>query len=179
MTVGRASVLRAALLASVFGLLAPPVRGEQPAADGWRPFTATWTLTGHRDVLPTEGERPASVVNLSGPLTLTSGEGLGRGLLGQLIGFDDGGTMLVGRAVFTDEHGDHVYAAVSAQPIGAGRKATATLTGGTGRFAGIEGSFSFSWEYVLHPESGDIDGRITDLQGRTRIGRSAPGERPR
>jgi len=179
MTVGRAAVLRAALLASVVGLLALPVEGEPPSADGWRPFAATWTLTGHREVLPTEGGRPASVVVLSGPLTLTSGEGLGRGLLGQIIGFDDGGATLVGRAVFTDEHGDHIYATVSAQPLGGGRKATATLTGGTGRFAGIEGSFSFSWEYVLHPESGDVDGRITDLQGRTRMGRSAPGERPR
>jgi len=176
---GRASILRAALLASVVGLLAFPVRGEQPSADGWRPFTATWTLTGHREVLPTGGERPASVVVLSGPLTLTSGEGLGRGLLGQIIGFDDGGETLVGRAVFTEEHGDHIYATLSAQPFGTGRKATATLTGGTGRFAGIEGSFSFSWEYVLHPESSDVDGRITDLQGRTRITRSTAGERPR
>lgn len=142
---------------------------EQPASEGWRPFTAAWTLTGRREVLPTEGERPASVVTLSGALTVTSGEGLGKGLLGQLIGFDDGGTTLVGRAVFTDERGDHVYATLSAQPIGTGRKATATLTGGTGRFAGIEGSFSFSWEYVLHPESSDVDGRITDLSGRTRI----------
>ena len=110
-----------------------------------------------------------SVVNLSGALTVTSGEGLGKGLLGQFIGFDDGGTTLVGRAVFTDERGDHIYAAFSAQPIGSGRKATATLTGGTGRFAGIEGTFSFSWEYVLYPESSEIDGRITDLSGRTRI----------
>ena len=35
-----------------------PARGEQPAADGWRPFTATWTLSGQRTLLPTEGERP-------------------------------------------------------------------------------------------------------------------------
>lgn len=171
----RRTLLRAALLASVVGALALPAGGEPPAADGWRPFGATWTLSGHREVLPTEGERPASVVVLSGPLTLTSGEGLGRGLLGQVIGFDDGGNTLVGRAVFTDDHGDRIFCTLEAQPIGSGRKATATITGGTGRFTGIEGSFAFSWQYVLHVDSSDVDGRITDLEGRTRIrGKAAP-----
>ena len=85
----RGSLLRAALVAFAAGALAPQARGEQPASGGWRPFTATWTLQGQRTLLPTEGDRPASIVHLSGPLTLTSGEGLGRGLLGEVIGFDD------------------------------------------------------------------------------------------
>jgi len=164
--------LRALLLASVVGALVLPVRGEQPAADGWRPFTATWTLSGERSLLPTEGERPASIVHLTGPLTITSGEGLGRGLLGEVIGFDDGRTLLVGRAVFTDERGDRIFCALRAQPIGTGRRATATITGGTGRFARLEGTFSFAWQYVVDEESGEVNLRTVNVEGRTRAGNS-------
>ena len=135
----RGTPLRAALVALALVGLTPAAPGQQPAPDGWRPFTATWTLSGQRTLLATEGERPASIVHLTGPFDLTSGEGLGRGLLGEVIGFDDGGTLLVGRAVFVDERGDRIFCTVKAEPIENGRKATATITGGTGRFAGLEG----------------------------------------
>jgi hypothetical protein len=166
----------AALLAVAVGLLAVPARGEEPAADGWRPFTATWTLSGERTVLPTGGDRPASIVHLIGPLTLTSGEGLGRGLLGEVIGFDDGGKLLAGRAVFTDEHGARIFCTVSAEPIGTGRLATATITGGTGGFAGLEGRFTLAWQYVLDTEGGQISGRAVNVEGRTRRGQSTRGQ---
>ncbi len=166
--------LRAVLLASAIGVLALPARGQQAASD-WRPFAATWTLSGQRFLLPTEGERPASIVTLSGPLTITKGEGLGRGLLSQVIGFDDGGAVLAGRAVFTDERGDRIFCTIQAEPIGTGRRATATITGGTGRFAGLEGSFSFAWLYVVDQESGEVSLRSVDIEGRTRRGASARG----
>jgi len=171
--------VRAALLASAVGMLVLPAHGEQPAPGGWRPFTATWALSGQRQLLATEGERSASIVHLSGPLTLTSGEGLGRGLLSEMIGFDDGGTLLVGRAVFVDEHGDRVFCAIKAEPIGTGRRATATITGGTGRFAGLEGTFSFAWQYVVDEESGEISLRAVSVEGRTRRGPSTRGDGPR
>jgi hypothetical protein len=172
----RRASLCAVLVASVVGALVVPARGEQPAADGWRPFTATWTLSGQRQLLPTEGERPASIVTLSGPLVITKGEGLGRGLLGEVIGFDDGGTVLAGRAVFTDERGDRIFCSLEAEPIGTGRRATATITGSTGRFAGLEGSFAFAWQYVVDEDSGEVSLRSVDIEGRTRRGPSSSGE---
>jgi hypothetical protein len=171
-------VRRVLLLASSVGALALVGSGEPPAADGWRPFTATWTLSGQREALPTEGDRDASIVNLTGPLVITGGEGLGRGLLGEVIGYDDGGRLLVGRAVFTDEHGDRIFCSLRAEPIGAGRLATGTITGGTGRFAGLEGTFTLAWQYVLDPERGEISGRAVNIQGRTRLAPGRPGEGP-
>lgn len=170
----RRAPFRALLLASILGAFALPARGEQPAGDGWRPFTATWTLSGQRSLLPTGAERPASIVHLTGPLTLTSGEGLGRGLLGEVIGFDDGGRLLAGRAVFTDERGDRIFCSLEAEPIGTGRRATATITGGTGRFAGLEGTFSFAWQYVVDAGGDEVSGRAVDLAGRTRRVGSGP-----
>ncbi len=165
----RRAIVRSVLLASVVGGLVGFARGEQPAADGWRPFTATWTLSGDRTLLPTEGKRPASTVHLTGPFTLTSGEGLGRGLLGEVIGFDDGGRLLAGRAVFTEEHGDRIFCTLNAEPIGTGRLATATITGGTGRFTSLEGKFTLAWQYVLDTEGGQVSVRAVNVEGRTRL----------
>ena len=170
--------VRATLLSLAFAAPLLPAPGEPPAADGWRPFKATWTLSGTRQLLPTEGTRPASIVRLSGPLSVTSGEGLGRGFLGELIGFDDGATLLVGRAVLTDEKGDRIYCSLKAEPVGTGRKATGTITGGTGRFAGLEGAFEFAWQYVVDAGSEEISGPTMNFEGRTRLvappGRDAP-----
>ena len=165
----------AAVLALAVGALVLSAKAKPAEADGWRAFTATWTLSGERALLATEGERPASIVHLTGPLTITGGEGLGRGLLGEVIGFDDGGKLLAGRAVFTDEHGDRIFCSLEAEPIGTGRRARATITGGTGRFAGLEGTFSFAWQYVVDAGSGEISGRAVDLEGRTRRGTAARG----
>jgi hypothetical protein len=165
----RATRLRAALLAAA-AVLAAAAGAQQPASDGWRPFTATWNLTGERQLLPTGGERPAAIVHLTGPMTLTSGEGLGRGLLGEAIGFDDGGTLLAGRAVFTDEKGERIFCTLKAEPIGTGRRATATITGGTGHFDGLEGTFSFAWQYVVDTDGGEFSARTVNVEGRTRPG---------
>jgi hypothetical protein len=169
----------AALL--VVALSAPlvPARAEPPKDEGWRAFKATWTLTGQRQVLPTEGARPAAIVYLTGPLVVTNGEGLGRGFLGEVIIFDDGGTLVVGRAVLTNRQGDRIFSAMKAEPVGTARKATGTITGGTGRYAGLEGTFDFSWQYVVSPESGEIDGRIENIEGRTRLVPPPKREAPR
>lgn len=162
-------LLRAALAASALIGLVPVAPGQQPVADGWTPFTAKWSLSGQRQTLETGGERPASVVHLTGPITLTSGaEQLRHGFFSELIGLDDGGSVLVGRIVFVDDRADRIYCAVKAEPIANGRHATATITGGTGRFSGLEGEFSFSWQYVVDAGGGEINLRAVDVAGRTR-----------
>ena len=130
------SLRRTALLA-LGVLLAALAAASEP--EEWRPFTATWTLSGRRTLIPTEGARPAAIVYASGSFVITRGETLGRGFFGEVIGFDDGGSLLAGRAVFTDERGDKVFATLKAQPLGTGRTATGTITGGTGRWSGLEG----------------------------------------
>ena len=168
---------RAAALLAI-GALALPASAAEPAAGDWRPFTATWTLSGTRHLLPTEGPRPAAAVRLSGPMAVTSGEGLGRGFLGEVVGFDDGAALLVGRAVFTDEKGNRIYVSLKAEPIGTGRKATGTIAGGTGRYAGLEGTFTLAWQYVVEAGSDEISTHTMSFEGRTRLvappGRDAP-----
>jgi hypothetical protein len=168
--------LRTALLgAAVAACLLAGAAG----AEEWRPFSGTWTLAGKRFSLPTEGPRRASVIHASGSLVITKGETLGRGFYGEVVGFDDGETLLVGRAVFTDSIGQKIFATLKAQPLGGDRTATATITGGTGRWSGLEGTFTFSWRFVVETGEEDFDALAVNLEGRVRRASApAPGQSP-
>jgi hypothetical protein len=50
-----------------------------------------------------------------------------------------------------------------------------TITGGTGRYAGLDGEYAFTWQYVVAPADGAgvIQGRAADLSGRVRRGDAA------
>jgi hypothetical protein len=138
------------------------------AAEDWRPFSATWALAGKRTSLPTEGARHAAIVHATGSLVITKGETLGKGFLGELVGFDDGGTLLVGRVVFTDDRGERVFATLKAQPLATGRTATGTITGGTGRWTLLEGDFTFSWKSVVESEDDEVHAFTVNVEGRAR-----------
>jgi hypothetical protein len=160
------SVLPVAL--ALFFALAPSPRGQGASQEGWRSFEGSWSATGERQSLQTEAGRPASTVYLSGAVVLTGSEGMGKGFRGEAIGFDDGAKVSVGRCVWTDERGDRIFSAFTGETIGAGRRFTGTITGGTGRYAGIAGEYSFDWQYVVAAESGVIQGRTVALKGRYR-----------
>ena len=163
---------RTALLAAA-GVSACLLAGAA-AAEEWRPFSATWSLSGKRTSLPTEGARRSAVLRASGSFVVTKGDAIGRGFYGEVIGFDDGETLLAGRAVFTDAQGDRIFATLKAQPLGTGRTATATITGGTGRWAGLEGEFTFAWKVVVESGEDDFDAITMNVEGRARKATPAP-----
>jgi len=121
-------------------------------------------------MLPTGAERQAATLQLSGAIVLTNGEGLSHGFRGEFIGFDDGASLSVGRAVWTDEHGDRVFSQLQGETVlREGRRINGTITGGTGRYAGLEGDYAFVWQYVVAGEGDTIQGRSVDLKGRVRV----------
>ncbi len=151
--------------------LARQVTAQTPPADaGWRPFEGEWSAAGTRQTLPTEGGRTAAIVQASGSVVLTSGDGLSRGFRGEAIFFWDGASLGVGRCVWTDDRGDRIFSALKGEAPETGRRITGTITGGTGRYAGITGEFSFPWQYVVQAEDGAIQGRTVSLKGRFRPG---------
>jgi hypothetical protein len=133
----------------------------------WRDFAGTWSLAGRRHTLP-QAQGAAAVVDLSGAFVVTGGVAFGRGFRGEVIGFDDGEGVSVGRAVWTDERGDRIFSRLTGETIGGGRRVTGAITGGTGRYTGLEGEFTFTWQYVLAGEGDRIHGRAGDVVGRVR-----------
>jgi hypothetical protein len=109
-------------------------------------------------------------VQLSGAVAITAGEGLSRGFRGEVIGFDDGAGLTVARCVWTDDRGDRIFSQLKGDTIASGRRIVGTISGGTGRYAGITGEYGFEWQYVIEAEAGTISGRAIGLRGRFRAG---------
>ena len=153
------------MMPAVAGVARAPA--QQPAAaDEWRTFSGTWSARGDRRTLPAEDGRDASIVHLSGSVVLTGDAGW-RGFLGEAIGYYDGRAVSVGRAVWTDERGDRVFSELKGESLATGRRVVGSITGGTGRYAGIVGDYEFVWQYVA--EDGlDVQGRAIDLKGKFR-----------
>lgn len=142
-------------------------------ADGWQAFDGSWTVTGERQTLPTEGARPAAIVRFSGSVVLESGEGLGRGFRGEGIGYTDGDSVRVGRFTWTDENDEHIYGVLTGELLAIGQRIVGVITGGTGRYQDLAGDFTFTWQYAAEAGDGVVQGLAVRLNGRVRGGGGA------
>lgn len=168
-----AAAFRALPVAALLGLAAGGSAVSPAPPDGWLPFEGDWSAVGTRHTVPTEGGRPAAIVRASGAIVLTTGEGLSRGFLGEAIYFQDGRDLGIGRSVWTDERGDRIFSELRGEPAETGRRMAGTITGGTGRYAGLEGEYSLSWQYVVSAEGDVVQIRAVDLTGRVRRGEAS------
>jgi hypothetical protein len=158
------------LVAAVIMAQVPAPPQPAAAAGAWRTFEGTSSASGQRQTIPTESGRPAVTVQLSGAVSLTVADGLSHGFRDEVIGFDDGTGLTVLRSVWTDENGDRIFSQLKGETVASGRRIAGTILGGTGRYAGITGDYSFEWQYVLEAEAGTISGRAIGLKGRFRHG---------
>jgi hypothetical protein len=74
-----------------------------------------------------------------------------------------------GRCVWTDERGEMVYSELKGEFVGTGNHIVGTFVGGTGRYAGVTGDYSFQWQYVIGTEDGAVSGRAVNFQGPSAI----------
>jgi len=147
----------------------PAVVTPQQATATGQVFEGTWSAVGHRQLLKTEPDRAAVTVQLSGAVSITTGAGLSRGFRGEAIGFDDGAGLIAARAVWTDDKGDRIFSGIFGDAFAsAGRQMRGTITGGTGRYAGITGEYEFRWQTMVTVDDTSVNGRTVDLRGRVR-----------
>jgi hypothetical protein len=153
-----------------------PSRGPEGAlAPGEsRAFAGTWSASGSRNTLRLGPDHRASIVSLTGSLLLTGARGLGIGFQADVIGMADNLTGGQGHCVWTDERGDQIFSELRGGPVGSGSVFVGTITGGTGRYAGLTGEYRFRWKYVIDTEGGVISGRTDDLVGRVQAPASNP-----
>ena len=171
--------LLALLLASIAGgCNRPPATPAAPPQGEWISFSGSWSATGERHTLRLGPGRRASIASLSGSLLLVGQRGLGVGFQARAIVFSDSATGGVGRCVWTDERGDEVFSELEGGGVASGTRAKGTITGGTGRFAGLTGEYRLEWKYVLEAEEGLIQVRADRVEGRARILATPSLERP-
>lgn len=138
-----------------------------------RHFTGTWSATGNRQTMQLEPGHQAAIFKFSGSLLLTGPQRLTTGFKAEVIGFADSLSGSQGRCVWTDERGDKVFSELLGETISPGKVIKGRFLGGTGRYAGVSGEYSFKWQSLVHNEDGDESGRVVDLQGWARLGARA------
>jgi hypothetical protein len=167
------------LLVLAFAAAACGSRADQPkpaaASAGAVEFGGSWNGAGSRYTISLGEGRFGSIVNLKGTMLLTGPGRPGVGFLSEVIGLNDSATGFEGRSVWTDENGDQVYSELRGEGTAAKNRITGTILSGTGRYAGVTGSYDFSWQWVMEGEDGAVHGRAVDLKGRVQSGPAAGG----
>lgn len=134
-------------------------------------FTGTWSATGDRQTLQLGSNHKAEIFRLSGSMLLAGEQRLRRGFKAVSIGFSDnlkGG--LQGRSVWTDDRGDKVFSEFHGPGEAPGQLIEGIFLGGTGRYAGVSGEYTFRWKRLINNENGKVSGRVVDLKGWVRDG---------
>lgn len=168
-----AAVIMSALAAAA---CAPRAEAPSPELGGWREFEGTWNAAGTRRTIPLGDGRTSSIVQLKGTMLLAGPGRPGVGFLCEAIGLTDSASGLVGRCVWTDANGDQVFSELTGEGTAASNHVEGTIVGGTGRYAGANGTYAFSWQYVVEAEDGAVQGRAVGLAGRVRVGPPAGGQ---
>ncbi|HWC16954.1 MAG TPA: hypothetical protein VG498_08055 [Terriglobales bacterium] len=157
----------------VSGCSRSPQMPQANSGTDWHEFQGTWSATGSRNVIRLEGDRRASIANFNGSLMLSGASRPNVGFRADAIVFNDSSTGLIGRAVWTDEHGDQAFSELHGSGATTDNKIVGSFVGGTGRYAGARGTYEFSWRFVLESEDGNLQGESVGLKGRVRVGSSS------
>ena len=167
------------LLGLAFAAAACGPAAESPrratAPGEWLEFEGSWSAAGSRHTISLGKDRSGSIVALKGTMLLAGPGRPGVGFQSEVIGLVDSATGFQGRSVWTDEHGDQLFSELRGEGTAAKNRLTGTILSGTGRYAGVTGSYEFSWQWVMDGEDGAVHGRATDLKGRVRPGPAAAG----
>ena len=134
-----------------------------------RSFTGTWSTTGNRRTMGLGQGREATLFSFTGSLLLFNPQRLHRGFKADVLGLDDSGSGLMARSTWTDERGDKVYSELQRNGTGGDKTILGRFIGGTGRYAGVTGEYTFTWQRLIDTEEGQVSGRVTDLKGWARL----------
>lgn len=147
----------------------PPPPAAAPATPGEaRTFTGTWSFTGNRQLMQLGPGDQAAIFSVSGSLLLAGRERPSLGFRAEIIGFSDSQTGMVGRSVWIDQRGDKAFSELSGESALPGHSIKGRFIGGTGRYAGVTGEYSFTWQRLSESEDG-VSGRVGDLAGWARL----------
>ncbi len=130
-------------------------------------FTAYWAVSGTVHILEFNSG-VAAAGGHTGTVTIQTSEGPVRAFETDCVAFADDETSR-GRCVWTGPLGDLVYVELRGTGLAGFGRTRGTFVGGTGKYDGIEGGFSFEWNYnVSRGQDATFDGYTLEMQGNYR-----------
>ena len=139
-----------------------------------RNFTGTWTTTGNRQTMQLGPGHEATIFRFTGSLLLGGPQRLNAGFKADVMGFTDTRIGMQGRCVWTDERGEKVFSELHGDAVDPDRLIRGRFIGGTGRYAGMTGEYTFKWQRLIDNGDGEVSGRVVDLKGWARLETPAP-----
>ena len=110
-------------------------------------FESTWDITGSARQLEFGPRRMLRTVRHTGTITFRSGVGLVGTVMTSCIGLNDTAKPDIGRCTWVTQDDEKIFSELTGSlPSGLETgSARGTFVGGTGRFAGVTGSYSIEW----------------------------------
>lgn len=136
------------------------------------------TIAGTRQSLHLGSGRSADVFRVGGSLALSGKNRPGRALNAEFIGLSDSQSGMQGRSVWTDDRNEKVFSEMSSDAGTTPRVIVGRIVGGTGRYAGLTGEYTFTWRPLVISDDGSVAGRIDDLKGRAHFATTDKAEMP-
>lgn len=170
------SIAFAALLMVSAGC-GPSDRSGPPASMvGAHAFSGRWTVMGKRHRLGFVEGRRVTTFHARGAIHMTGGDGVLGDLNAELVGLTDSLTGCSARCVWSNASGERIFSEISGNLVGRGGRAEGKIVGGTGKFVGAGGTFSFTWASFIVENETRVDGFTNDLSGTLLI--AAPAAQP-
>jgi len=153
---------------SVLGDDLPNVSAAAPLASG--NFEAHWRIEGTEEQIPFGTAGPQSIFRHQGQLTVLDSDGLVGNALSRCIGLRDSRKGSMARCVWVGEGGAQIFSEVDRTTTPGGRggqggNGKGRIVGGTGRYAGITGSYEIRWVEQPQIAKGKISGETISMRG--------------
>ncbi len=131
-------------------------------------FSAYWAVSGTVHIIDFGDSGVAAAGGHTGTVTIQTNEGPVRAFETDCVAFADDNDSR-GRCVWTGPLGDLVYVELKGTGLAGFGRTRGTFVGGTGKYDGIEGGFSFEWNYnVSRGQDATFDGYTLEMQGNYR-----------
>ncbi len=131
-------------------------------------FVAYWAVSGKVHIIDFANSDVAAAGSHTGTVTINTSEGPVRAFETDCVAFTDN-EKSHGRCVWTGPLGDLIYVELRGTGLAGFGRTRGTFVGGTGKYDGIEGGFSFEWNYsVSRGQDATFDGYTLEMQGNYR-----------
>lgn len=160
---GRCAAL---VLATAMATLAFGLPAHNATADSGS-FESTWDIMGSARKLEFGPSRMLRTVRHTGTITFRSSTGLVGSVLTSCIGLNDTEKSDIGRCTWVTEDGERLYSELTgALPPGpSSGSASGVFVGGTGRFAGVTGTYQLDWVERMSTEPNAFGAQTVRMTG--------------
>jgi hypothetical protein len=133
-------------------------------------FTGTWIASGERQLQDFMAGRRVFTFRVNGHMNLKDPLGKVSDFWAECSGLWDAATGATARCVWRGERGQEIFVVLDGQPLETGVQVSGRIVGGTGRFEGIEGAFTFTWTSVfINKDTSTLTGHTENIAGTYRI----------